>query len=68
MKAWLGFPVAFALGFVSRALDLPAPAPPVLSGALLAGAMTVGYLVVDRYSKRKPAQHGVNCGGPTGRQ
>ena len=66
MKVWLGFLVAYVLGFVSRALDLPAPAPPIISGALLAGAMTVGYVVVDRYAKRNPAQHSVNCGGPTG--
>jgi len=49
MKPALGIAVGFALGFACRLLGIPSPAPPVLSGALLVFAMTVGYVTVDHF-------------------
>lgn len=67
MKPALGLAVAFALGFACRALGIPSPAPPVLVGALLVVAMTLGYAAVDRRLAHRPAAHAVNCAGPSGR-
>jgi XapX domain-containing protein len=66
MKAALGIAIAFATGFVCRALGIPAPAPPALIGALLVTAMTVGYVVTDRYMAMRATQSH-NCAGPSGR-
>jgi XapX domain-containing protein len=49
MKPVLGIAVGFALGFACRLLGIPSPAPPVLSGALLVFAMTIGYVTVDHF-------------------
>lgn len=66
MKAALGIAIAFATGFACRALGIPAPAPPALIGALLVAAMTVGYVVTDRYMTTRATQSH-NCAGPSGR-
>lgn len=65
MKSLLGLALAFAIGFACRAFGIPSPAPPVIIGALLVVAMTIGYLLVDRALTR-PAQHALDCGGPSG--
>jgi XapX domain-containing protein len=65
MKAAIGLVLAFALGFACRAFDIPSPAPPLILGALLVVAMTVGYIAVDQYAM-SPAKHKPNCGGPSG--
>jgi XapX domain-containing protein len=65
MKSLLGLALAFAIGFACRAFGIPSPAPPILVGALLVVAMTIGYLLVDRAMAR-PAQHAIDCGGPSG--
>lgn len=65
MKIALGLLLAFAIGVVCRLAGIPVPAPPAILGALLVLAMTVGYLVADRYVTR-PAAHRNDCGGPTG--
>ncbi len=65
MKSVIGLVLAFAVGFACRAFGIPSPAPPVILGALLVMAMTVAYIVVDRWM-RKPARHAANCGGPSG--
>jgi XapX domain-containing protein len=49
MKTVLGIAVGFVLGFACRVLGIPSPAPPVLSGALLVFAMTIGYVTVDHF-------------------
>jgi len=49
MKAFLGLVLAFALGFACRAFGIPSPAPPMILGALLVMAMTIGYLAIDRW-------------------
>ena len=48
MKTALGFMLAFAIGAVCRWLEIPLPAPPRLTGALLVVAITVGFLAADR--------------------
>ena len=65
MKPVIGIVLAFVIGFACRAFDIPSPAPPVIVGALLVMAMTVGYLLVDRWVQT-PAVHAVNCAGPSG--
>lgn len=65
IKSVLGLALAFAIGFACRAFDIPSPAPPIIVGALLVVAMTVGYLLVDR-ALTQPARHAIDCGGPSG--
>jgi len=65
MKSFLGLALAFAIGFACRAFGIPSPAPPVIVGALLVVAMTIGYLLVDRFVTQ-PARHAIDCGGPSG--
>lgn len=65
MKPFIGLALAFAIGFACRAFGIPSPAPPVIVGALLVVAMTIGYLLVDR-ALTQPAKHAIDCGGPSG--
>src|SRR5258708_38995523 len=65
MKSFLGLALAFAIGFACRAFGIPSPAPPVIVGALLVVAMTIGYLLVARFATQ-PARHAIDCGGPSG--
>jgi XapX domain-containing protein len=65
MKAVIGIVLAFALGFGCRAFGIPSPAPPMILGALLVMAMTIGYIAVDRRVS-SPAQHAPDCAGPSG--
>lgn len=44
MKVMIAAVVAFIVGFGCRWFDIPAPAPPMLQGALLVVAMTLGYM------------------------
>lgn len=50
---WLGILVALVVGALIRALRLPVPAPPALSGALMVVGVTVGWLLVDNFFFRK---------------
>jgi XapX domain-containing protein len=65
MKAIIGLFLAFAIGLACRAFGIPSPAPPLIFGALLVMAMTVGYIAVDRWMAR-PARNAINCAGPSG--
>jgi XapX domain-containing protein len=65
MKATIGLVLAFLVGFGCRAFGIPSPAPPMILGALLVVAMTIGYIAADRVMTR-PAEHARNCGGPSG--
>ncbi len=47
MLAVLGIVLALVIGIGCRLLDIPLPAPPRLSGALLVLAMTGGFLLAD---------------------
>ncbi len=65
MKTALGIAIAFATGFICRAFGIPSPAPPVLTGALLVLAMTIGYAIADRLIATRAA-NSRNCAGPSG--
>jgi XapX domain-containing protein len=52
MKTLVGLWVAFSLGGFCRWMDIPAPAPPKLVGALLVVAATLGYMSVDKLLAR----------------
>jgi len=66
MKTGLGLLLALCFGIASRLGGIPLPAPPVLIGALLVVAMTVGYIVIGRFAEHREARSRENCGGPTG--
>jgi XapX domain-containing protein len=66
LKVVLGVLVGLAVGASCRLLEIPSPAPPVLPGALLVVAMTVGYIGVDRWFAQRQALHRALCGGPDG--
>lgn len=66
LKIALGLLVGLAVGAGCRALGIPSPAPPVLAGALLVVAMTLGYLGTDRWLARREARCAGLCGGPDG--
>lgn len=65
MKIVVGFLLAFLIGVGCRLGAVPLPAPPVLIGAALVVAMTLGYLAVDRVMVRE-ARNRTLCGGPLG--
>jgi len=67
MKIALGLLLALAIGVVCRLAAIPLPAPPVLVGALLVLAMTLGYVVTDRFATHREAKTRHLCGGPSGR-
>jgi XapX domain-containing protein len=58
--------VTFAGTALLHARSRPLPAPPVLVGALLVLAMTLGYEAVDRLAQARAAAHSANCGGHDG--
>ena len=68
MKFLIGAIVAFLVGGGCRYFDIPVPSPPVLPGALLVVAMTVGYSAADRVLAHRASVATTKhlCGGPTG--
>jgi XapX domain-containing protein len=66
MKVALGLLLAFAIGVACRLAGIPLPAPPVLIGALLVLAMTLGYVATDRFAAHREAKSKPLCGGPSG--
>jgi XapX domain-containing protein len=68
MRIFIGIIVAFTVGVGCRYFDIPVPSPPVLPGALLVVAMTLGYSATDRVLSRKAnaATTKEFCGGPNG--
>ena len=68
MKFFLGLLISFAVGVGCRWFDIPVGSPPVIPGALLVLAMTLGYTTTDKYLTRRnrPATTISLCGGPTG--
>lgn len=53
MKILIGLVLAFVIGAACRYFDIPVPSPPVLPGALLVVATTLGYTTVDRALVRR---------------
>jgi XapX domain-containing protein len=68
MKLLIGAVVSFVVGLSCRYFDIPVPSPPVIPGALLVLAMTIGYSSTDAFLNRKGnlATTAHLCGGPTG--
>ena len=66
IKIVIGLLLGFAIGFVCAIAGIPSPAPPVLIGALVVVAMTVGWTATDYFFAHRPNKHVENCGGPTG--
>jgi XapX domain-containing protein len=66
MKITLGLLLAFSIGIACRLAAIPLPAPPALIGALLVLAMTLGYVVTDRFATHRIARARALCGGPSG--
>jgi XapX domain-containing protein len=67
MKSIIGILLGFFIGAFCRYAGVPVPAPPVLPGALLVLAMTVGYLIADRVAKHRAQTTKHLCGGLTGK-
>jgi len=69
MKIAIGLLLGFLIGVGCRFFDIPVPSPPVLPGALLVVAMTLGYTSTDRILAKKERAAATTkhlCGGPTG--
>ena len=68
MKFIIGLLISFAVGVGCRMFDIPVGSPPVVPGALLVLAMTLGYSSTNTVLNRrnKPATITQLCGGPTG--
>jgi XapX domain-containing protein len=68
MKLFIGVVVSFIVGVGCRYFDVPVPSPPLIPGALLVFAMTMGYSSTNQFLKRKGnlATTDHLCGGPTG--
>lgn len=68
MKVVIGIAISFLVGAGCRLFDIPVPSPPVIPGALLVLAMTIGYsatnVVLNRRNNLATTTH--LCGGPTG--
>ncbi|MBO6755129.1 MAG: DUF1427 family protein [Roseibium sp.] len=65
-KVILGLLTGLSIGIACRVAGLPLPAPPVLVGALLVVAMTLGYLAVDKFAEQRASTTKDLCGGPSG--
>ena len=69
MKIVIGFVLSFIIGAGCRYFDIPAASPPVIPGALIVLAMTLGYTSMDRMLIQKKDRAATTkhlCGGPTG--
>jgi XapX domain-containing protein len=68
MRIAIGFVLSFLIGAGCRYFDIPAASPPVIPGALIVLAMTLGYSSMDRIVSRKERVATTKhlCGGPTG--
>lgn len=66
-KSVIGLTLGFGIGLGCSLLSIPVPAPPVLVGALLVVAMTLGYTLTDHFiATQRPKRQADNCGGPSG--
>ena len=64
----IGFVLSFVIGAGCRYFDIPAASPPVIPGALIVLAMTLGYTSMDRIVSHKECAATTKHlrGGPTG--
>lgn len=63
--AW-GLVLGVGIGAACRHLGIASPAPPSFAGALLVVAMTVGYILADKWATLPAARQRPLCGGPDG--
>jgi len=68
MKFAIGLAISFAVGVFCRYFDIPVGSPPVIPGAVLVLAMTLGYASANTLLNRRnqPSTTSHLCGGPTG--
>jgi XapX domain-containing protein len=67
VKIAIGFVLSFIIGAGCRYFDIPAASPPVIPGALIVLAMTLGYSSMDKLIRKDRAATTKHlCGGPTG--
>jgi XapX domain-containing protein len=70
LKILIGLALSFVIGAGCRYFDIPAASPPVIPGALIILAMTLGYSSMDRLVAIKNPKAVATtkhlCGGPTG--
>jgi len=70
LKILIGLVLSFVIGAGCRYFDIPAASPPVIPGALIVLAMTLGYTSMDRLVANKNPKTVATtkhlCGGPTG--
>lgn len=68
MRLFMGVIISLVVGACCRVFDIPVPSPPVLPGALLVVAMTLGYSGTDRFFSRTTRVSSTRhlCGGPSG--
>lgn len=68
MRLLIGILVSLAVGAGCRFFDIPVPSPPVVPGAVLVIAMTLGYSVTNRLLQKSGdyATTSQLCGGPIG--
>jgi XapX domain-containing protein len=70
LKILIGRALMFVVGAGCRCFDIPAARPPVIPGALIVLAMTLGYPSIDRLlvnrNRKAMATTKYLCGGPTG--
>ncbi len=68
IRIMIGFVLSFVIGAACRYFDIPAASPPVIPGALIVLAMTLGYSSMNRVLVRIHETATTNgfCGGPTG--
>ena len=69
MKLLVGVVVSFIVGAGCRFFDIPVPSPPVIPGAILVLAMTIGYSATSKVLDRRGnfATTSRLCGGPSGK-
>lgn len=66
MKLLIGIAMSFAVGAFCRYFDIPVGSPPVIPGAVLVVAITLGYSSTDKLLSHRTATTKHMCGGPTG--
>jgi len=70
LKILIGLALSFVIGAGCRYFDIPPASPPVIPGALIVLAMTLGYTSMDRLvvngNPKAVATTKHLCGGPTG--
>ena len=49
LKVIVGILLGLLIDLTCRWFDIPVPSPPKLTGALLVGAMTISYMVSDKF-------------------